>query len=471
MSEKRSHIGNVVSEELIRQYLAGELDDKAMHQLEKQALDDPFLAEALEGYAAHVPDQRAALSELEGRLMQRVQQPVRQEKGKVRALYYRWAAAAAILVLMGISTLWLFRQPESRTPGIAMKTLPQVDTVVNSTALSDSAPLKEAAPSAALAAATPKKDLLAKDEVKRPATPKQRHPPVLAQRQQMAYAAPVPAEAATMDMSKVSTDHNDTVAAMAGMNAIKGVEVIGYKSMAESRSVSAAVTRVQPSDLTGDNVISNKLSGKVAGVPVIANERVLRGVVVDKDSREPLTGVTVATVKGRNGTVTDTEGRFSLPVDKQKSDVSLRFNYIGFNEEKRVIGADENDISIAMKPTNEALQEVVVTGMGRTKDKEDEDQTTYGSPRPEMGFKAFRQYLSEHTHFPPTETDRKQPVKVGVSFIVQPSGELSDFNIYRSAGKAFEDEAIRVIKEGPDWLPASDKKATRVKVMVRFKRH
>lgn len=463
MSEKRSNIDKVVSEELIRQYLAGELDDKAMHQLEKQALDDPFLAEALEGYAEHVPDQRSALSELEGRLMQRVQQPVQEDNRKVRGLYYRWAAAAVILVLMGISTLWLFRQPESRTPGIAMKTSPEVDKAVNATS-NDSTPQAESVPSAPLAA-VPEKDLLAKDEVKRPVTPKLKQPPVLAQRQAATYAAPVPAEVATMDMSKMSADRVDStgMGTMAKTNPLPEVNVIGYKAMAKSSNVSGAVTVVRESDIRTANTVSDKLVGKVNP----GKERLLQGIVRDEDSR-PLPGVTVVMSGSKKATVTDTAGRFVLPVDRKKEEVALTFNSVGFTNERRVVAAEENDITVAMKQDNAALNEVIVTGRSRSKDSEEEEQPAYSSPRPEKGFKAFREYLSAHTHTPAVAGNNKQRVKVGVSFIVQPTGELSDFKIYRSAEKVFEEEAIRVIKEGPDWLPASDKKATRVKVMVRF---
>ena len=34
----------------IEQYLAGKLSPRQMHAMEKAALDDPFLAEAMEGY-------------------------------------------------------------------------------------------------------------------------------------------------------------------------------------------------------------------------------------------------------------------------------------------------------------------------------------------------------------------------------------------------------------------------------------
>jgi len=114
MPDNHAH-NKPVSEELIHQYLSGELDDKAMHALERQALDDPFLADALEGYAAHGPDQSAQLADLENRLEQRVNR----DKGKVRIMYYRWASAAAILLILGLSFIWINHQELTHRRDIA----------------------------------------------------------------------------------------------------------------------------------------------------------------------------------------------------------------------------------------------------------------------------------------------------------------------------------------------------------------
>ncbi len=51
MATPKKHIEPTA--DLIRRYLAGELDDKTMHALERQALEDPFLADALEGYGQY----------------------------------------------------------------------------------------------------------------------------------------------------------------------------------------------------------------------------------------------------------------------------------------------------------------------------------------------------------------------------------------------------------------------------------
>ncbi|GAA0532682.1 SGNH/GDSL hydrolase family protein [Chitinophaga japonensis] len=116
MPDKHANNKPSVSGELIRQYLAGELDDKAMHALERQALDDPFLAEALEGFSGHAPDQSAHLADLQQRLEQRVG---RSGRARVRLLYYRWAAAAAILLILGLSFWWINQQQVSRRQDMA----------------------------------------------------------------------------------------------------------------------------------------------------------------------------------------------------------------------------------------------------------------------------------------------------------------------------------------------------------------
>nr|WP_295875857.1 energy transducer TonB [uncultured Chitinophaga sp.] len=122
MPDKHAHNKPAVSAELIRQYLAGELDDKAMHALERQALDDPFLADALEGYALHAPDQQVHQEDLADRLSRRVAQP--QRKAVVRPLYPRIAAAAAILLLLFTGGWFLFKTQNDKAPEIAQADQP-----------------------------------------------------------------------------------------------------------------------------------------------------------------------------------------------------------------------------------------------------------------------------------------------------------------------------------------------------------
>src|SRR5438309_1752100 len=86
----------------IERYHAGQMSAKEMHDLERAALDDPFLADALEGFVySQVPEEE--LAQVKKRLSDRSS-----EKRKVRALIFdkTWIKIAALfLVLAGAGLL------------------------------------------------------------------------------------------------------------------------------------------------------------------------------------------------------------------------------------------------------------------------------------------------------------------------------------------------------------------------------
>ena len=92
---------------LIQQYLEGKLDPEKMHQLEKQALDDQFLWDALEGYT-NIADPGADLSILQRQLHERIVHL--QENKKVFDLTWQRlsiAAAAAVLFISAGILFWM----------------------------------------------------------------------------------------------------------------------------------------------------------------------------------------------------------------------------------------------------------------------------------------------------------------------------------------------------------------------------
>ena len=88
--------------ELIQQYLRGELDAKAMHRLEREAQDDPFLMEAIEGYQSVRKDQQSNLNELSERFERRTGDNHTRNIIIWRVL----PAAATLLIALGIGFLW-----------------------------------------------------------------------------------------------------------------------------------------------------------------------------------------------------------------------------------------------------------------------------------------------------------------------------------------------------------------------------
>jgi hypothetical protein len=111
MSNPNHH--NNYSFQDIERYLQGKLSPAEMHALEKAALQDPFLADAIEGYeAAELSTVENDLTEIKGRLQ------VEDEGTKVvpiRFIKPWWKIAAMIILIAGAGTLgWklLFDQNE-----------------------------------------------------------------------------------------------------------------------------------------------------------------------------------------------------------------------------------------------------------------------------------------------------------------------------------------------------------------------
>ena len=91
--------------------------------------------------------------------------------------------------------------------------------------------------------------------------------------------------------------------------------------------------------------------------------RTVTGTVVD-ELGEPLIGVSV-TIPGQTGGVTtDLDGNFriSLPAGADK----VSFSYVGYNTKEVTVGADTH-LNVALEPSSQSLQEMVVIGYGSTK--------------------------------------------------------------------------------------------------------
>src|SRR5688500_2863897 len=82
----------------IEKYHKGLLSPAEMHQLEKASLEDPLLAEAIEGYKSVQTDAGADLTALKNRLSERISE----KKSRTVVPFYkntRWLRLAALVIL------------------------------------------------------------------------------------------------------------------------------------------------------------------------------------------------------------------------------------------------------------------------------------------------------------------------------------------------------------------------------------
>jgi len=95
----------------LKDYIQGNRSGKEANRLEREAMNDPFLQEALEGFDA-VAGEHVLIIE---RLEKKYTRPVH----RTRSLYY-WSVAASFLLLVGISAYFFLERTEKTTSTIAM---------------------------------------------------------------------------------------------------------------------------------------------------------------------------------------------------------------------------------------------------------------------------------------------------------------------------------------------------------------
>lgn len=86
-------------------------------------------------------------------------------------------------------------------------------------------------------------------------------------------------------------------------------------------------------------------------------------------------------------------------------------------------------------------------------------------PRPYPDFQAYYTYLRGTLSYPAEAIANNIKGRVYVEFFVDKDGSLKDVKILRGLGYGCDEEALRVLKEGPGWL-AGESRGRKVKVRM-----
>jgi hypothetical protein len=423
----------------IRKYLNGELDGRAMHELERRAIDDPFLADALEGFEQVDGDQRASLDELSGRLQQRI------DDKKVKRIIPWWpiSIAASILVVIGAG-IWFFSGQQTEQPKqLAQNIKPEKK---EQPVVSSPSPLT---------VVTPEKDNnIVKEKQPQPKAYSKKSSDTVNQLaakgnnadKKLATPEPIAAESSTQQGDGFYKPKKDSVAPNEmAVNAVRQKKQVSeFGKMKE-----AAIAKPKP-PASAETLVQSRAEG-VTVTP--SDSKTVTGVVMGSDG-QPITGATVKVVGKPFGVVTDVNGKFALP-DVSKNQ-TLAVNYIGYNSKKVKVDG-EDSLNISLQPASSSLNEVAVV-------RKDDNDVAAEDAHPHNGWHAYDEYLKKNALSPDGKTG-----KVKVSFMVAADGSLSKFKITKSLSDAADKKAIDLITNGPVWVGGNGGKPKEVKVSVSFK--
>lgn len=87
------------------------------------------------------------------------------------------------------------------------------------------------------------------------------------------------------------------------------------------------------------------------------SQQIIKGVAIDSQSGEPLTGVSINDIQNKTGTVTGINGKFSVNISS--SNDSLLISYIGYQSLK--IAANKEYLIIKLTPSATSLNELIIS--------------------------------------------------------------------------------------------------------------
>ena len=401
-------------------YIRGLRKGKEAHRLEKESMQDPFLADAMDGY-----------NQVEGNHEQRIEKlrmQVSAHSAKKKSTYaITWSIAACLIIGFGISSYFLFLK-KSMTDEVFI-----AEESVSIKLAEPAAPPTPAIPATPTVPATPQKEIaLATTKVKTDSTP-------------------------ISEITARQADKKDMIAEIQTTSQPQGAPVAAVPMMEEVSEETAALQEVVATIDTFESESDKKMKlAKVA--TILPQNNMIKGRVTDGKG-EPLIGASV-TYKGTNiGTITNMNGEFSLVKKDDKK--RLTAEYIGYDPVEIQVDTSRTML-IAMNENKQALNEVVVVGYGTKKNKK---STTLGSdakvkeqtekeitPQPVIGKRSYQKYLKEHLVRPTDEKCAQVKGKVVLTFLINKEGRPFYIKVKESLCESADKEAIRLIQEGPDWI-------------------
>ncbi len=390
-----------------------------MHAFERAMMDDPFLAEAVDGYrsAAGTIHMQADLDDLKQRLM-----PDQKEEATIVTGFFKpWmrvAAGLAMLIAISVVMYRSFNVPE-QTSKEPVAELTQTDTAatvqtetkVDSTtvAINEQQPaiINPVAP-----ATTAKKET------------KPKSVPILNSPNKSSIATAEPPN---------STNQNNT----------------------------AIVTAPAPSGIKKEELKSGEsdmvLMQKQKKSTVIPFNK-FTGVVVDENN-QPLPFANITEKKSGVGTYADVYGNFTLIASD--SVLNIETKSVGYfsntlqihsNQTQRIVLIDQ--AVIANAPSDKKLYE-------KNKDRPSAMKTEVNElyTEPADGWNNYSKYVANNLRDENFKEQRqsKNVKEVEVSFDVKPDGTIANLKVERSNCRNCNTEAIRIIKDGPKWKSKTGK--------------
>jgi outer membrane biosynthesis protein TonB len=372
------------------QYIQGERKGKAINHLEKEAMKDPFLADALEGFDKVTDnDHVLRIEEMRAKILHQTQ------SGNNHHLLRYLSIAASFLLVIGFGGYFLLNKNQTNMEQPLAKAQYDLDAPDMQVVENEDAANKEL-----IQASLPKMD-------------EQAEKTLPAQEKAMKPVAAIQAKVIDDDVSEVRNDVNE----------LRSEINIAHNEVSEDAKIETATLA----------------------------EHKVKGIVTDTEGN-PLPGVTIRYTGTNTGTVSDMDGLFELPVAKEKAIQIDYLGYMSVNlvadtNKTMLVAMKENTEML-----NEAVvvaygtqkKSSAVSAASPVKEKSTK-------PQPVIGEKEYKKYLKKNKIEFQSEDCKGKKGKVKLKFSIDTNGRPTNIRVEQSLCPEADKEAIRLIEQGPDW--------------------
>ncbi|MEP6467893.1 MAG: carboxypeptidase-like regulatory domain-containing protein [Parafilimonas sp.] len=415
MADPSTHIN--YSFEDIQRYLEGKMSAAEMHTIEKAALQDAFLADAIEGYNdADLAKAKQHLNEINASLF------AEKQKSKVVAFNKKtqWLNIAAMLIIicgLGVLSIYLIKHSGKQQQVAQVKNQLQKPGVFKDSSATINT----------FSASQDSASLINQDK----------------------YVQKSPAR-------KFSNSSKKEINADAISNeAINAESDVATISAAPSANKNVSRSFAPVSINKQNDSLQKELMGKVSGLSVAENT--FSGKIVDENNN-PVAYATVESKDKKTATVTNASGDFTI--QNNDSVMNVTATTVGF-ESRNINLRSGNNAPIVLKATNTNLNEVVTVGYGAAR----KSKVISDSVMPIGGWQNFNNYVITQLNKDTTEHPIASPNDVvEIEFLVDNLGNPYNIKIIKSPDETKTAKAIEILKNGPKWSRATKKKKAKLSI-------
>ncbi len=478
MAEEFTHIE--YSAEDIERYLRGRMDAKEMHSLERAALQDPFLADAIEGYQ-HASFEQAYkhLADISAGVW-RGAEPARVVPMQVKALFNWWQAAAIVAVIACISggVFWLThngrdKQPQQIVAVSAKQNARQAQTTVGKAAISGADTVK-AENVATAAKAHPGKVIAANIKADTAETislqlvavpPVVPSPNVLAAKQKDTATNIYPGTALAgrlaglqvqtpVEADKKLYGLTDTI--------FGGLDEVGFRR-AKKLETNKIAYNFSPAVAQAEALKEND---KVKLFKTSGPTNNLQGIVLD-ENRQALGNVLVYAPTAKQLVHTDGNGYFKL--NTADTQLTVLVSSAGYENSKALLTANSSNAIIIQQSPPFAKNKVEFLQFGSYKKRA--KLPTVDSLFPDGGWQSFREYVYKKLHKEKDmDTTGAEITYLGntveIEFLVDENGIARDLKVTRGVNEKVDAKALEAVQQWPKWIATRKNKVG--KVVIQF---